>query len=964
MSLFIFSLVIIYMTKRFMATENIYKKPIILGCPVRVKSEKKRVAMEKKNPYMLFNRISKRNKFLIQSRKVVNGHYYLVSGEVGIYYNNTLDKGIDILLRGSCEECNNGQCNSEQCVSSVRPSNNSIGFNHCHRQSIYTTTNSICPDTDTHHITPFRCCHVEFLKKITAGSLLSNCFDLMGIHTNIVKVTLTECVLSNLTNGRREIDCGVFEKCCLKPLWQYFGSLNVLLEMGSLETRDLAKFSELATKLGLVVPPVREVVPRDKLVSLRNQLLWVESGCLRVGGVLFNSGRVLGYMGLVFGNHRGTEEAEAIEDTVFWVVEYTEITKRPLLDTKLLFREFNRCNDFGSIHTNRITTLPMLDNNCKKYRLFPRGCKEDVWRHEKLVTVIGATSEWMWLEPHQTLVEQNERCGGVYLLDEFEIGNQECFGSLCFEEGYMTDKECGVVRVDRVAIDYAIPHVWGFYERLNDKIHTKAAITKSLVLLITPAKHECYDFVRRLHGVLGDAAVMVRRADVLKILGGQTDKKLCEFLVTEYLKRLRWAYRVVIVYIENEWSRMLGYFGQVCDLIYIVGYEQVTNRFNRKEVEFVQLHKSRVGAEKLSKKIKRMLSDTNETENTVGSRTCSDYNVSSLNTIYSTSSDYYNTSSAQSSLYKRIHHILCSPVAVKNSLNDLHRITRYLLNEKIGLVLGGGGARGFAHIGVLRALEEEGIPVDCIGGTSMGSLVGALYAQKLDLGRVYAECKKIAGIGSSFWRLCLDFTYPFVSLSSGRTLGKALKSVFKNAKIHNLWLEFYCVTTNLLRQEEKVVSSGTVWKWVRASMSICGYLPPMEIMGDYFVDGAYMNNVPADVMQFHNTETVIAVDVSNWPAVKFDNYDSSSGLLLLFKHLMGYKVYLSLKDIQYRLAFLSTERKIKLLKTTTLLVVPELDMYRSTDFKKFDEIVACGYEAGKRAIKEWKARGLFKKFKS
>jgi lysophospholipid hydrolase len=91
---------------------------------------------------------------------------------------------------------------------------------------------------------------------------------------------------------------------------------------------------------------------------------------------------------------------------------------------------------------------------------------------------------------------------------------------------------------------------------------------------------------------------------------------------------------------------------------------------------------------------------------------------------------------------------------------DFHRLARRLCGKSVGLVLGGGGARGISQIGIIRALEEAGIPIDIVGGTSIGAFIGALYAWDADVVPMYGRAKKFAGRMGSMWRFALDLTYP------------------------------------------------------------------------------------------------------------------------------------------------------------------------------------------------------------
>lgn len=102
------------------------------------------------------------------------------------------------------------------------------------------------------------------------------------------------------------------------------------------------------------------------------------------------------------------------------------------------------------------------------------------------------------------------------------------------------------------------------------------------------------------------------------------------------------------------------------------------------------------------------------------------------------------------------------------SMNDFARLARRLCGKSIGIVLGGGGARGISHIGVLRAISEKGIPIDMIGGTSIGSFVGGLYAREGDLVSTFGRAKRFSGRMSTLWRILTDLTYPVVAYTTGK----------------------------------------------------------------------------------------------------------------------------------------------------------------------------------------------------
>ncbi|EJW04930.1 hypothetical protein EDEG_00923, partial [Edhazardia aedis USNM 41457] len=312
--------------------------------------------------------------------------------------------------------------------------------------------------------------------------------------------------------------------------------------------------------------------------------------------------------------------------------------------------------------------------------------------------------------------------------------------------------------------------------------------------------------------------------------------------------------------------------------------------------------------------------------------------------------------------YNKVHHVL-SPNINNFCMKDYERLARHLLGRRIGLVLGGGGARGLAHIGIIQALEEEGIPIDVVGGTSMGAFVGACYSRECDNISVFRDCKKFCNSMSSKWLQILDLTYPICSIFSGLTFNRLIESMFKDKKIEDLWLEFFCISTNITNFDEVVHKKGILWRYVRASMSLAGYLPPLcdknKNSIDLLLDGGYMNNVPYDVMLKQDVYKVIAIDVGS--TVINDHYDYGdylNGFFVLFQKFFGIKKFLSLNEIQYRLAYLSSQNKMKYLEEDkVLLLKPDLEGYKTMDFHKFDEIVACGYAYGKKIIKKWKEDG-------
>lgn len=178
--------------------------------------------------------------------------------------------------------------------------------------------------------------------------------------------------------------------------------------------------------------------------------------------------------------------------------------------------------------------------------------------------------------------------------------------------------------------------------------------------------------------------------------------------------------------------------------------------------------------------------------------------------------------------------------------------------KKIGLALGGGAARGLAHIGVLELLEKEGIPIDYIAGTSAGSLVGSLYAQ----GKSSREIREMAIEMSAVEKALLwDPTIELSGIFAGKRITKLLSSVIGNVKFKELKIPFSCVAVDIISGEEVVLKEGSVVEAVRASISIPIVFTVAKKDGRYLVDGGLLNPVPVDVAREMGADFVIAVNV-------------------------------------------------------------------------------------------------------
>uniref|UniRef100_A0A4W3GSE6 lysophospholipase n=1 Tax=Callorhinchus milii TaxID=7868 RepID=A0A4W3GSE6_CALMI len=298
--------------------------------------------------------------------------------------------------------------------------------------------------------------------------------------------------------------------------------------------------------------------------------------------------------------------------------------------------------------------------------------------------------------------------------------------------------------------------------------------------------------------------------------------------------------------------------------------------------------------------------------------------------------------------------------------SDFSRLARVLTGNSIALVLGGGGARGCSQVGIIRALHEAGIPIDLVGGTSIGSFVGALYAEERNFNRTKTRASQWAKEMMSFFKKVLDLTYPITSMFSGSSFNSSISNTFKDKQIEDLWIPYFNITTDITASAMRVHTDGSLWRYCRASMSLSSYLPPLcdPKDGHLLMDGGYINNLPADVARSMGAKIVIAIDVGSQDETDLTNYgDSLSGWWLLWKRLNPWaeKVkVLNMAEIQTRLAYVCCVRQLEVVKNSDYCeyIRPPIDRYRTLEFGKFNEIAEVGYQHGKTLFELWNRSGV------
>ncbi|XP_059571461.1 patatin-like phospholipase domain-containing protein 7 isoform X4 [Alligator mississippiensis] len=301
--------------------------------------------------------------------------------------------------------------------------------------------------------------------------------------------------------------------------------------------------------------------------------------------------------------------------------------------------------------------------------------------------------------------------------------------------------------------------------------------------------------------------------------------------------------------------------------------------------------------------------------------------------------------------------------------SDFSRLARVLTGNAIALVLGGGGARGCSQVGIIRALIEAGIPVDMIGGTSIGAFMSALYAEERSYNQMRIKARQWAMNMNSVFKTILDLTYPITSMFSGAAFNNGISNIFKDKQIEDLWIPYFTITTDITASAMRVHTDGSLWRYVRASMSLSGYMPPLcdPKDGHLLMDGGYINNLPADVARSMGAKVVIAIDVGSRDETDLTNYgDCLSGWWLLWKRwnpLVEKVKVLNMAEIQTRLAYVCCVRQLEMVKSSDYCeyIRPPIDRYRTLDFGKFDEICEVGYQHGKTVFNVWCRSGVLDK---
>ena len=285
--------------------------------------------------------------------------------------------------------------------------------------------------------------------------------------------------------------------------------------------------------------------------------------------------------------------------------------------------------------------------------------------------------------------------------------------------------------------------------------------------------------------------------------------------------------------------------------------------------------------------------------------------------------------------------------------DDAARLARVIARRSIGLVLSGGGARAYAHIGVVRALREAGLPFDVAGGTSMGAVVAACVAMGWPDEEIEHRIRKAFVESNPLG----DFVgIPVVGLVRGRRVEDRLQENFGETLIEDLAIPFFAVSTDLVAGDVRVHRGGLLRKALRASISLPGILPPV-IDGDQglLVDGAVLKNFPVDVLKDMHRGPIIGVDVARRDGIDLEDFREPPGFFgWVAAH--GFQSLPPIASLLMRAATLAIDPWDGR-SGADVLIAPEMADIDMRDWKRFDEVVAAGYEAAVAALQ--RPHGLF-----
>ncbi|WP_308917605.1 patatin-like phospholipase family protein [Jannaschia sp. LMIT008] len=294
----------------------------------------------------------------------------------------------------------------------------------------------------------------------------------------------------------------------------------------------------------------------------------------------------------------------------------------------------------------------------------------------------------------------------------------------------------------------------------------------------------------------------------------------------------------------------------------------------------------------------------------------------------------------------------------RGNAGDMRRMARMLFGRAVGLALAGGGARGAAHLGAIRALAEHGIVPDVIGGTSIGAAMAAWHAMGLRGDALESATKEVFvahGSPTSDWTI-----FPLISMVKGektRRLGRDAvhRATGHDADVEDTWSPYFAVAADFTNQKQVVMTRGPLWRALAATYAIPGVLPPVLIDGALHVDGGVVNNLPVDVLEDMGVARTIGVDLLGNPSRPVQLDAMPTGWQMLLDRFRGrkrrrYRVPGILSTILTSTVLGSLERQRRMRDRADLCLRPVLPRIGLLDWNRFEAAIDAGYESCKAQL--------------
>lgn len=583
---------------------------------------------------------------------------------------------------------------------------------------------------------------------------------------------------------------------------------------------------------------------------------------------------------------------------------------------------------------------------------------------EKLISELEPQMEWIFLPGGETLMKQGDPADGMYIVANgtlaYEVRNAErriisngsfSRGDIIGEMALLTGEprtatvvailSCEILKISIAAFETVFskhpPSMLAITKLIaqrltNDRMGTKPHKQRRSIITLFPLQREIQttEFAKRLRHALKRSG----KTTIAEIQHFRNQVGNRQYSISDLLE---WLYRIQN---KNEFLILCPDFD---DKLWTEAILHHTNR--------ILLLSDAHAAGKLSSEEIRYLGDSED-----------NYSPHRELVLLYTGRDAKPANTSQFTAIRKVdavRHVRSESQAGFESL------ARFITGRSIGLALGGGGAKGLAHIGLLKAMREEGIPIDMIGGTSAGALMAAIFAMGFDA----TELESIAKALMSEKKTLNDYTIPGVSLIRGKKFNAAIKSFVRDTMIEDLWLPYFSVATNLTKAQKKVIDRGPLWKALRASASIPGILPPFYENGELLVDGAMLDNIPGSVMRERGADYVISVALAADTDESADEIFSGiyeennpgalpSALRSLFQRILGKRKKQktpNLLSVLMRATFVASDAAVTRTKAESdIFINLPVEKYGLFDWKKFHELVDIGYRYGKHHARLWK----------